>query len=94
MTFDEFRASLGQEQPPPGLDRALEALWWTGRGDWEHAHALAQAGADAVSAQVHAHLHRVEGDAGNAAYWYRRAGVPPSDLPLSREWETIVRSLL
>ena len=23
---------------------------------------------------VHAHLHRVEGDLGNAAYWYRRAG--------------------
>jgi hypothetical protein len=25
---------------------------------------------------VHAYLHRVEGDLGNAAYWYSRAGKP------------------
>jgi hypothetical protein len=32
---------------------------------------------------VHGYLHRVEGDEGNAAYWYRRAGksLPANSLP-------------
>jgi hypothetical protein len=32
---------------------------------------------------VHGYLHCVEGDKGNAAYWYRRAGksLPASSLP-------------
>ena len=52
------------------LDR-LEA------GDWEGAHALAQDDTSAAGAWLHAHLHRVEGDAANAGYWYRRAGRAP-----------------
>ncbi|WP_179380070.1 hypothetical protein [Jannaschia marina] len=53
-----------------GLD-ALEA------GDWDAAHDLAQSGRGVLCAWLHAHLHRVEGDAGNAAYWYARAGRAP-----------------
>lgn len=69
-----FRASLAAAAPPAGLPAALEALWWLERGDWERAHACAQDDASAAGAWVHAHLHRVEGDPGNAGYWYRRAG--------------------
>ena len=39
-------------------------------------------------------LHRKEGDAGNAAYWYRRAGQPIARGPLDDEREAIVTALL
>ncbi len=59
---------------------ALLALWCEARGDWDRAHALAQhvgdhgAGGEArAGCWVHAYLHRVEGDEGNAGYWYARA---------------------
>jgi hypothetical protein len=44
-------------------------------GRWDEAHALVQADPGALAARIHAELHRIEGDADNAAYWYRRAGV-------------------
>lgn len=31
-----------------------------------------------AGAWVHAWLHRIEGDPGNADYWYRKAGRPAS----------------
>ena len=44
-------------------------------GDWEAAHAIAQQDeTDPASCWVHAVLHKIEGDAGNARYWYARAG--------------------
>ena len=43
---------------------------------------------------VHAYLHRKEGDKGNAAYWYSRAGKPICREPLDAEWLSIVRDLL
>jgi hypothetical protein len=94
MTFDELRRSLAETEPPAGLSPALQALWWQGRGDWEQAHRLAQAGGGADGAWVHAHLHRVEGDLANAAYWYRRAGRPVAGSPLEDEWAAIARALL
>jgi hypothetical protein len=44
-------------------------------GDWDGAHAIVQQDeADVTSCWIHAVLHRIEGDTGNARYWYRRAG--------------------
>jgi hypothetical protein len=43
---------------------------------------------------VHAHLHRKEGDQGNAVYWYNRAGKPVCWEPLHVEWLRIVKPLL
>jgi hypothetical protein len=94
MTLDELRASLAGTTPPAGLSTPLEALWWQGKGDWERAHELAQAAGDADGAWVHAHLHRVEGDLGNAAYWYRRAGRPVAEDSLDDEWSALGRTLL
>ena len=54
----------------------LRAVWYGLRGEWAAAHELAQAQDDARGAWVHAWLHRIEGDLGNADYWYRRAGRP------------------
>lgn len=42
-------------------------------GDWRGAHAIAQElEGDPVANWIHAVVHRVEGDLGNARYWYRR----------------------
>jgi hypothetical protein len=90
----ELRTSLSAEEPPAGLDSALEALWHAAKGDWDKAHALAQSREDANGAWVHAYLHRVEGDQSNAGYWYRRAGRPHAAVPLQQEWEEIAAALL
>jgi hypothetical protein len=43
-------------------------------GDWDGAHKIVQEDEDDVtSCWIHAVLHKIEGDAGNARYWYRRA---------------------
>lgn len=95
MTLDEFRAGLGAAAPPRDAGTALAALWWQGKGDWQRAHALAQeVEDDADGAWVHAHLHRVEGDIGNAGYWYRRAGQPVATGALDAEWAAITQALL
>ncbi len=94
MNLDAFRSSLAAASPPSGLSPALEALWWQGKGDWQQAHRLAQAAGDAGAAWVHAHLHRIEGDLGNAGYWYRQAGRPPAAGRLDQEWAAIAEALL
>jgi hypothetical protein len=44
-------------------------------GDWQGAHRIVQQDEDdAISCWIHAVLHTIEGDTGNARYWYRRAG--------------------
>jgi len=44
-------------------------------GDWNGAHKIAQQDEEDVSScWVHAVLHKIEGDADNARYWYARAG--------------------
>ena len=94
MTLEQFRATLAAEHPPAGVGQPLLALWYDGRGDWDRAHATAQEIDDATGAWIHAYLHREEGDAGNAAYWYRRAGKPVAAVSLDAEWNDIVAALL
>jgi hypothetical protein len=93
MTGDEFRDSLGEDAPPPGLAPALIGLWHDGRGDWEAAHRVVQEAGDADSAWVHAYLHRKEGDLCNAGYWYARAGRPQAASSLVEEWQALVSAL-
>lgn len=46
--------------------------------DWDAAHDICQAHeGEAIFDRIHALIHRIEGDEGNARYWYRRAGVAP-----------------
>lgn len=94
MDFAAFKASLKRKAPPKGLSPAAQALWWDAKGDWDKAHHCAQQQDDEPGAWVHAYLHRKEGDAGNAGYWYRRAGKPVAATPLAAEWEAIARALL
>ena len=94
MTYAEFTASLQQTSLPAGMPPLVEALWWLAQGNWQRAHSIAQDIETSDGAWVHAHLHRAEGDPGNAAYWYRQAGKPVCRAPLDEEREEIVRSLL
>jgi hypothetical protein len=94
MTVNEFRATLAGREPPANLGCALQAMWYDAKKDWHQAHTCAQAQEDDIGSWVHAYLHRVEGDAANAAYWYRRAGRPVSTQSFADEWHTIVTVLL
>jgi len=94
MDLTVFRASLAAAAPPEGLNLALQALWWEAKGDWDKAHELAQADEGGDGDWVHAYLHRKEGDAGNAGYWYRRASKPTSRVSLEEEWAAIAAALL
>jgi hypothetical protein len=94
MSIDEFRQSLTDAQPPANLSTLLQALWHEAKGDWARAHDILQHEESADSAWIHAYLHRVEGDAGNAAYWYRRAGKPVAQQSLADEWNAIVAAML
>jgi len=94
MDLDEFTSSLSQPQPPAALSLALQALWWDAKGNWDKAHQCAQERDDAAGMRVHAYLHRKEGDAANAGYWYRRVGEAPATTTLAEEWATVARNLL
>jgi hypothetical protein len=93
MTLDEFKATLSSEAPP-AVTPPLRALWHDARGDWDAAHTVAQEVDDKSGAWVHAYLHRKEGDLGNAAYWYGRAGQPVATDSLDAEWARITAALL
>lgn len=93
MTLDEFKATLSANAPPD-VAPLLTALWHDARGDWNRAHEIAQEIETASGAWVHAYLHRKEGDAGNAGYWYNRAGQPVATDSLDAEWDRVATALL
>jgi len=92
--IDSFVGSLDRNAPPPAATPMLRAVWHGLRGDWNAAHELAQAQDDAEGAWVHAWLHRIEGDLGNADYWYRRAGRPSRRGDTREEGLEIARALM
>jgi hypothetical protein len=94
MTLAEFKRSVSKTSPPPGLTPALTALWLAAKDDWERAHAMVMDESGKDCAWVHAYLHRVEGDLGNARYWYGQAGKAPPTGRLRAEWDSIADALL
>jgi hypothetical protein len=93
MKAEEFRATLGGNEPPVGLPAPMEALWWDAQGDWARAHGLVDELETAEGMAVHAYLHRKEGEAWNADYWYKRAGDRFRRETLEAEWEALVEGL-
>jgi hypothetical protein len=94
VSMADFRASLSAAAPAPELSAPLAALWWAAKGQWDEAHKIVQDEETADAAWVHAYLHRVEGDLGNAGYWYRKAQKPVAQDAPESEWERIVSALL
>ncbi|MEY4384943.1 MAG: hypothetical protein RLY20_226 [Verrucomicrobiota bacterium] len=53
----------------------VEAVDLALANQWDAAHNLVQRyEGDATAAWIHAVLHKIEGDLGNARYWYHHAG--------------------
>ncbi len=97
MNLDDFIKSTDEgENPPDGMSASLRAMWLARANKWDQAHDLCQEIEGVDGAWIHAYLHRIEGDLGNAAYWYSVAGkkVPAKGLPIDREWTAIVEVML
>jgi hypothetical protein len=93
ISLESFKASLSQAEPPEGLSTQEKALWFAGKGNWEQAHLIIQDLNDPFSCNIHAFLHRQEGDQSNAGYWYQKAGVKMPLISLNLEWEEMVSNL-
>ncbi len=91
MTADDLR---NQPTPPADVRPELLALWLDAHGEWDRAHQVVQDMSTPEAAWVHAYLHRREGDASNARYWYDRARQPVCRLSLDDEWAQVASALL
>lgn len=92
MTVDQLDHSARHDDAaPPGLSDELRSLWLARAGRWHEAHDLCSTIPDPDGAWIHAHLHREEGDLGNASYWYNRARrtPPPRSHSLDDEWREL-----
>lgn len=76
------------------LPPLLYALWHDAHGDWNRAHSITQEIEGPDAAWVHAYLHRKDGDAANADYWYRQAGRATFRGSLHAEWTTLAVHLI
>ena len=96
MTLDELVASATNDsQPPADLSEELQAMWHTKAGNWEDAHNIAQDIPSAMGSWIHALLHLIEGDIGNAGYWFNRAGKPKVPVDgIDELWTEIASELL
>jgi len=90
MTVEEL---LRSSPDSPRLAAPLKALLLLRAGDFDGAHELVQDDSTKDGAWVHALVHRIEGDNGNARYWYRQAGKEPFAGSTDEEWESIAATL-
>lgn len=96
MTAAELAQSAKRDTAPDGsLPDEAKALWHAKRGDWEEAHQIAQEIRTPLGSWVHALLHLIEGDQGNADYWFHRAGKRSRTAgEIEALWEEIARTVL
>lgn len=95
MNIAEFKATLTENTVPKNIPILAQALWYDAKGNWEAAHNIAQSKEGTLSFdQLHAYLHRKEGDKFNANYWYRRCGESMPKISLEDEWEVLVERFL
>ena len=96
MTVDELLTSAASDpEPPAELYAELESLWHTKAGNWDTAHDIAQDIRTPMGSWIHALLHLIEGDIGNAGYWFRSAGQPVRTADqIEALWHEIATELL
>jgi len=64
-------------------------------GEWKAAHEIVQQDEeDATSCWIHAVLHKIEGDAANSRYWYRRAGQSYEAYPDAKAELAAIKAVL
>ncbi|MFY9252252.1 MAG: hypothetical protein WAO83_02270 [Fuerstiella sp.] len=96
MTVQELLESANNDRhPPEGLSDELLALWHTKADNWDAAHNIAQDIHTPMGSWLHALLHLIEGDTGNAGYWFRKAGRPVRNMSdIDALWLQIAEELL
>ena len=70
----EFNASIAEKASRVNLPAPLATLWWDAKGDCAKAHSLLDELETVDGLTVRAYLHRKQGAASNADYWYQRTG--------------------
>ena len=96
MTPAQLKASaMADARPPAGLSPEAKALWYTKKGDWDAAHGIAQDIETPMGSWLHALLHLIEGDLGNARYWFVEAGRPvKKPAQIDELWDEIAEEVL
>ncbi|MCH2203786.1 MAG: hypothetical protein MK102_17610 [Fuerstiella sp.] len=96
MTVEQFQASIDPaDKPSADLSPELQAMWHAKAGCWEEAHEIAQEIHTPLGSWIHALLHLIEGDVGNAGYWFRKADRPTRTVSeIDALWIEITRQLL
>jgi len=75
--------------------RLIQAVDHALAGDWQAAHVIAQDHeGERLANWIHAVAHRMEGDPGNAAYWYARCGRAKKDQLSTDEELGLIRKEL
>ena len=94
MNYEDF-INITKESEPSDLLMGIQlALWHAMKNNWDKAHNIVQEINTDTASWIHAYLHRVEGDLGNANYWYNRAGKKSSIESLEIELNNIIISVL
>ncbi len=94
IPFEELLTWKEAGSFPDDIPPLIQALLLESSGDWASAHRIAQNDPSIDGSWVHAYLHRVEGDRGNASYWYHSAEKSLPEISLDEEWEYIAMALL
>ena len=96
MTPAQLKASAATDtQPPRGLSPEARSLWFIKKGEWDKAHDIAQDIHTTSGSWLHALLHLIEGDLGNARYWFAEAGRPAKKpAQIDELWEEIAQAVL
>ena len=73
----------------------LASLLLVAQENWEAAYTIAQRKeGELLYDQVHALLHRIEGDTLNANYWYKRINKPYGVMSIEEEWNELAAAYL
>ena len=56
------------------METLSDAVRFLEAGDWQAAHRIVQDDPGPLASWAHGIVHLIEGDLGNASYWYRQAG--------------------
>jgi hypothetical protein len=100
MSEADIFSSSEWSQPPKDMTKPLQALWWIRKGEfrvgpeWDEAHVIVQSMEGVPEFDwVHALLHWIEADMGNADYWYKRSGKKRATPSVKAEWEHMATAL-
>jgi len=75
------------------VDEFILAMQHDTAGEWQKAHDIVRHIEHPIAYQIHAYLHRKEGNLSNAHYWYQKANIKDCDGDLEIEHENIMNAI-